>query len=293
MIRDTEWLERIGPVTRGPGFSRHQPGWIEPNRRIVDHELVLVRQGEMHFEVEDSDYIFTTDTFLIVPPNVFHASRHHGEGVLERGWVHFDWLWRGRPPATPIIVYGEEPIPESWVVERPDFIPSDFLYGEIREPNIVWDLFTRFSELYWKGTRRDQLRARSLMLDLLVLLFSESGGSPDAYTRSQRLANRTRQMLDGVAAKPQGAINSLAEVLEPLGCSYEHALRVFKQYYGTTPLEYINRMRLERAKYYLRETSLPLSRVAEEAGILNAAYFSRLFTERVGETPRDYRKRWE
>ena len=49
--------------------------------------------------------------------------------------------------------------------------------------------------------------------------------------------------------------------------------------------------RIERAKEYLRSSSLPISKIAMEVGYGNFSYFSKTFRELVGCTPNEYRSR--
>lgn len=58
---------------------------------------------------------------------------------------------------------------------------------------------------------------------------------------------------------------------------------------GTTPGEYVIGLRLTRAKTLLAETAWPVAQVAAAVGYSDAAYFSRLFSQRTGRTPRRFR----
>ncbi|MDR1569266.1 MAG: helix-turn-helix domain-containing protein [Oscillospiraceae bacterium] len=66
----------------------------------------------------------------------------------------------------------------------------------------------------------------------------------------------------------------------------------FKNRMGETPLAYINRMRMERAKILLRTTDLPVITIAQQVGYIDPSNFTRKFRTEVGETPGEYRKRY-
>ena len=53
---------------------------------------------------------------------------------------------------------------------------------------------------------------------------------------------------------------------------------------------YIQSRRLDQAKVLLRETEMPISKVAETVGYDNISYFSKLFRQKVGCQPGEYRK---
>ena len=59
----------------------------------------------------------------------------------------------------------------------------------------------------------------------------------------------------------------------------------------TTPTDFVNVLRLERAGELLRHTGLSIDDVAAECGFRNHAYFYRRFKRRYDMTPRAYRLR--
>lgn len=65
--------------------------------------------------------------------------------------------------------------------------------------------------------------------------------------------------------------------------------RIFKQKYNTTPLEYLQAKRIEKAKYYLLNTRHPISTLHEIVGLSDQKYFSKLFKKETGMTPRKFR----
>ncbi len=65
---------------------------------------------------------------------------------------------------------------------------------------------------------------------------------------------------------------------------------LFKQNVGVSPMEYRNRLRIERAKDLLLDTDLPIQSVADLVGFADHSYFSRVFTAQAGSSPSQYRK---
>jgi AraC-like DNA-binding protein len=73
-----------------------------------------------------------------------------------------------------------------------------------------------------------------------------------------------------------------------VGCSSRHLRRVFLDYVGVTPAEYVQLRRFDRALPLLRR-SQSLTEVALDAGYYDQAHFCRDFKEISGLTPGDYR----
>lgn len=69
----------------------------------------------------------------------------------------------------------------------------------------------------------------------------------------------------------------------------EHLLRVFKKQEGVTILQYINDMKLAKAKQMLAHSDLPIKDIAVKLGFTSAGYFGRFFKSKQGVTPNVYR----
>jgi AraC-like DNA-binding protein len=104
---------------------------------------------------------------------------------------------------------------------------------------------------------------------------------------SNRRMLRARDAMDRDYAKPLD-IATLARV----ACVSEaHFIRTFRATFGETPHRYLQRRRVERAMFLLRETDRSVTEVCLDVGFTSLGTFSRTFTEVVGEPPTTYRWR--
>ena len=81
----------------------------------------------------------------------------------------------------------------------------------------------------------------------------------------------------------------LRDVAEHVALSNNHFCTVFSQEMGETFIEYLTRLRMERAKEHLKTTELSSGEIAELIGYNDPHYFRYLFKRHVGLNPRDYR----
>ena len=107
----------------------------------------------------------------------------------------------------------------------------------------------------------------------------------DAEDLNRRLL-RARDAMDRAYAEPLDvpAIAAVAHVSEA------HFIRTFRAVFGETPHRYLQRRRVERSMFLLRETDRPVSEICLEVGFMSLGTFSRTFREIVGETPSSYRQ---
>ncbi len=84
---------------------------------------------------------------------------------------------------------------------------------------------------------------------------------------------------------------SLADLADRHGLNPSYLGRVFKQKYGQSPIDYLIQVRLAQARQWIREKPRLLFKdVAEMVGYGDPYYFSKLFKQWTGLTPREYKK---
>jgi len=103
----------------------------------------------------------------------------------------------------------------------------------------------------------------------------------------QDLARIIVDYLDGNISDNQLSIMGVAEQFR-LSTSY--VSRIFKEKYGTTILEYINKSRISLAQQLLTTTDKTLETIVMEVGYFDTSSFIRKFKKAVGVTPGEYRK---
>jgi AraC-like DNA-binding protein len=96
---------------------------------------------------------------------------------------------------------------------------------------------------------------------------------------------RARDAMDRSYAEPLDvrAVAAVAYVSEA------HFIRTFRAVFGETPHRYLQRRRVERSMFLLRETDRSVTDICFDVGFTSLGTFSRMFREIVGETPSHYR----
>ena len=96
---------------------------------------------------------------------------------------------------------------------------------------------------------------------------------------------RARDAMDRAYAEPLD-VRAVAAVAHVSGA---HFSRSFRTVFGETPHRYLQRRRVERSMFLLRETDRSVTDVCLDVGFTSLGTFSRTFRDIVGETPSDYR----
>ncbi len=83
---------------------------------------------------------------------------------------------------------------------------------------------------------------------------------------------------------------SVGQLADQFGISQNNLSQRFKRYLNQTPTEYINRLKMEKAKSFLSNTDMPLRMIVEKLGYSNESSFIRKFKDATGMTPGEYRR---
>ncbi|MEP7269663.1 MAG: AraC family transcriptional regulator [Saprospiraceae bacterium] len=86
---------------------------------------------------------------------------------------------------------------------------------------------------------------------------------------------------------------TLSEISKMVGMTEVSFSRFFKKTTCKTFVESINDIRLGNASRMLMDSSYSISEIAFKCGFKNQSYFNRLFKEKKGETPKEFRERYQ
>ncbi len=103
------------------------------------------------------------------------------------------------------------------------------------------------------------------------------------------LPKHVRYMKDAFDQRYQES-HSLEDFEYELGISRYRLCRDFSNTVGISPIQYLNQVRINKAKALLHQDEFSIRVVGEEVGIDNTNHFIRLFEKTTGTTPLKYRQ---
>ncbi len=80
------------------------------------------------------------------------------------------------------------------------------------------------------------------------------------------------------------------ELCDQISLSTSNVIKLFKKNLGITPTDYINKVRVNKAKELLLYSQRNIREVAYETGFSDEFYFSRVFKKIEGKSPRNFKK---
>ena len=124
--------------------------------------------------------------------------------------------------------------------------------------------------------------AHSLLKSLISFILLQIDFQSSLSSVISKIISRIEENYDN----PEFDVSTL---LRDSGYAVDYIRSKFLAVTKMTPVKYLTSVRMKNAKAILSITDLSIGEVAERCGILDVAYFSRLFKKYFGVAPREYK----
>lgn len=149
---------------------------------------------------------------------------------------------------------------------------------------------------YKSGVEIDAGWLEERLRNVLAAMLKNERGIQGEQSKLAALRPATREELwrrlhrgrDFLRARSSTAV-TLSDAARVACLSPYHFLRSFKQAFGMTPHQFLTQCRLERAKFLLERTEIPVTDICFDAGFLSLGSFSALMHRVTGLSPRLWR----
>jgi len=114
-----------------------------------------------------------------------------------------------------------------------------------------------------------------------------------ALERHRKLSDETRRLVRQAMAyihEHYAEPISRTSLAQYVAFSEDYLTYCFRKELGVTPITYLNRFRVSRARQLLLETTKSITEIALDVGFSDSGYFSRVFRREVGMSPEAYRQ---
>ncbi|WP_320128322.1 AraC family transcriptional regulator [uncultured Sphaerochaeta sp.] len=160
-------------------------------------------------------------------------------------------------------------------------------------------LFNIFSRIVLEGQRKSifyRQMSESLLMESLITMqrICVAQDAPVFETDSAKARppkESVSQLIESVDDYIARNINNnftLAEMAESIGYNQDYLYRTIKKEIGISAVQYINRIKFERAKQLIQHTELSLTELSWNLGFDNLQYFSRFFRKYANISPSEY-----
>ncbi len=245
--------------------------------KVVDYFLIhYVEEGSGTYVCDGREYALGPGDSFIIYPGVLVSYISDEAAPWKYRWIAF------KGPSAQRLVESAGIAPE-----RPTVRTAP------RRRRHVRMCFERVRRTFAEMPPGTNLRAAACLQLLLAeyadaVLAAEDVSLPEGAggDASERLVKQAIHYLTAQYAEPI----SIELMAESLGYNRAYLSRLFKRHTGVSPVTFLVRLRLDRARRLLRErTELTVEQVASSVGFQDALYFSKQFKSAYGQSPTEFR----
>ena len=247
--------------------------WSLP-RQDGTPQFVYLVAGTGLMMVENQCLFLTARQGFYLPKGILYAPYL----MLGKQILPCDWLWFKIHPFGVIAL-------RSKLTPKAHYQSAHFIVAERR----LADLFSEWERERSQPTF-DKRLTKGLLLAFFGLLMRSSPFPPTENNwHNQELPLPLQNALTALHRAYNKSIN-LSQLAAHCGVTPAYLCRLFRRHLGVTPWRYLERLRLQVARYLLQETGLSVADVAFLAGFNDLRNFQRLFQRAYGKTPSAVRR---
>ncbi len=204
---------------------------------------------------------------------IFPNERHSYAPDTETGWTEY---WIGCKGT----------IPQLWIDNR---------FFDIQSPILNIGISNRLMDFYEKAyeVAQQQPPAYQQMLSGYVnmicsTVYSACKGNPFRCSSIISTINKAKNFMH------DNICNDIAmeDVAMHVGMGYSKFRKVFKQITGLSPNQYFIEIKLEKSKIMLLNGDISCKEMAFQLGFDSPSYFTKVFKNRIGVTPQEFRQQY-
>jgi AraC-like DNA-binding protein len=246
-----------------PNASYH---YRERRNGSDDYILLYSLGGKGYVENRAGRMELQTNQFIIIPPHLFHRYQADLNHPWTLYWVHFssDKLkefntdFKAERFYTPTELRFNQNIIDVWI-QMFSSLANGYNFSNISYANLC---LYRFLSFFLFPNTKYSLEEENNPLDQSIAFMKTNIG--------KRLTTE--------------------DIAQRFKYSASHYTAIFKQKTGMSPIDYFIRLKIHFACQLLTQTNLKIKEVADRIGYDDPYYFSRLFKQVIGQSPKGYKK---
>lgn len=282
------------------GFVEYKEPWVHFKRKTDEYIIYIIKSGELYIKEDDKRYELKKGDFFLLQQNRMHIG--YKKACCDYYYIHFT------QKEMPDIGKPLDEIIQEILKNRTESLNSNpvrnFEYGNslcylpkhfhIADESVfshyIYTLKGTLEE-YNKKLEYYRVVFSCKLLELLISISKEYVATEveklhSTYTKAWLKVEAIQNYINSNYNKK---INTW-DIEKEFEFNYDYLNRVFHKMTGYTILNYLNIVRINKAKELIEHTTMDLSEIAYAIGINDPFYFSKIFKKATGISPLSYRK---
>lgn len=274
--------------------------WKHPKRTATEYVLFIILSGEMYLQEDNNKYTLQQGDYIFLQPG--HTHFGYRTSQCEYYYIHFpqkcfsEWDCHEITQIIQIIVnntqlaYQCDPFSEDLYEKYKLFVPKDrhiYSHSILQQINMHMDEIVQLEK---QQLSHYKLICSSLFIQILILISRDFVTHILPEHQHNSLSENTQKiysLINYIHINFAEPITS-RQISEYFEINFDSLNRLFKQQTGVTIFHYIKQVRLNHARELLTTTELKLDAISEQTGFCDQYYFSRVFKNEFGISPKKY-----
>jgi AraC-like DNA-binding protein len=239
-------------------------------RKIGTNESILIYcvNGEGWLKIENKVHHININQFIILPEGISHAYGTNPENPWTIYWLHFK---------------GTESKAIADALFEKMLMNDHLVHFSQNRVNLFEELYNNLERGY--GKSNTGYTSMLLWHFLATFLHDDCFSEPLRILEKNSVEKAIEYMRNNVHLKL-----SLKDICIHVCLSTSYFSLLFKNKTGYSPIEYFNHLKIQSACQYLQFSKLRINEIGSKLGIDDPYYFSKLFSDLMGISPRAYRQ---
>jgi AraC family transcriptional regulator, arabinose operon regulatory protein len=230
------------------------------------NKLYFICEGEGWMKIGSKDYYPARDQLVLAPAGIRQSYSTINTNTYSKYWCHF------KAKIGDINLF--------------DLVNVPYLI-DVSDRKKVINLFEKLVSSNDSNTLCSQFEEKAALMNILGYYFENSSADEVALVSSSsvsRMNDINKYIHENLCSSI--TVENLADTfhLHP-----NYFIKYFKKYTGTSPIQYINRARIDKAKLLLKSTGLSITEISDKTGFGDIYHFSKSFKSFTGYSPSDFR----
>ncbi|GMQ58924.1 AraC family transcriptional regulator [Vallitalea sediminicola] len=241
--------------------------WKDTQSNLGYCKIYFIEKGDGVIYIDGVAYYPKPGDMMFIPEGCTHGYSTISPKTYTKHWCHFN-AYIGS-------------------ITISDFLDIPYM-KTIKNPQKIISLFEDLTAYYNSDNPFSPLNAQATLMQLLSTYFSEICNN-EITLKTQATDTKLNLLLDFIEENLHTKI-TINELADYMNLHPNYLIRLFTSTFGLSPMEYINRLRIERAKELLTINNESIKLISELVGFSTPYYFSLVFKKQTGLSPKQYRQ---
>jgi len=278
-------IESMNLMMLNVGCATHHADWNWQKVSSPFIRIFYIVEGEAILHLPEEDVLLKPGYMYMIPAFVIHSYECHG--IFKLYYIHMYEGFKNEVNLQDTYELPTEVRAGNSIRQLFEYVSSQYPDAMLPEPDPKsYDTSAQTSnyvERYMNMELWEKMELRGAMLMIMSHFIREA--KPHIWTSDERMKQVLRYIHEHIADKID--VEDLANMAS---ITKTYFIRLFKQEFGLSPVQYINLKKVERAQLLLYTTDCSVKEVAYKLGFSDHSYFIRLFHKVAGITPQEYRR---